>query len=84
MENLSKYVGVYSSPSFPLKVTITKKEKTLVGQASGQSAFPLEATEMDKFKFEQAGLVLEFQPLENKMILKQGGGVFTFSREEKE
>jgi D-alanyl-D-alanine carboxypeptidase len=80
-EDLGKYLGVYSSTSFPLKITITKNDKTLVGQASGQSAFPLEATEKDKFKFDQANLVLEFQPLESKMILKQGGGVFTFSRE---
>ena len=35
----------------------------------------------DVFSMEQAGIVMEFQPAEKKMILKQGGGTFTFTRE---
>jgi hypothetical protein len=41
----------------------------------------LEAVGKDKFEFKQAGLVLEFNPTDKIMILKQGGGVFNFERE---
>ena len=80
-EELEKYVGVYASKEIPLKITITKENKTLIGQATGQPSFPLEATEKDKFKFEQAGVVLEFDPSEQTMILNQGGAQYTFMKE---
>lgn len=79
--DLDKYLGVYSSNQIPLKITITRNDKTLIAQATGQPAFVLEATEKDKFKFEQAGLVLEFNPTDKTMILKQHGGIFSFSKE---
>lgn len=79
--DLTPYLGVYGSKEIPLKITITKNGSILMAQATGQSSFPLEATEKNKFKFDQAGVVLEFVPSENKMILKQGGGVFTFVME---
>ena len=80
-EDLDQYLGVYSSSQIPLKITITKKNKTLIAQATGQASFPLEATDKDKFKFDQAGVVLEFNPADKTMILNQGGGQFTFTKE---
>jgi len=80
-EDLDIYLGLYSSPTFPLKITITKSENILIAQATGQSAFNLEATDKDKFKFDQAGIVLEFDTTNNQMTLKQGGGVFKLTRE---
>ncbi|WP_400260768.1 serine hydrolase domain-containing protein [Sphingobacterium sp. SG20118] len=80
-EDLDKYVGIYASKQIPLKITITKDNKTLIAQATGQSAFPLEPTEKDKFKFDQAGIVLEFEPVGKTMTLKQGGGEFQFTIE---
>jgi len=80
-EDLDKYLGVYSSAQIPLKVTITKENKTLIAQGTGQPSFPLEATEKDKFRFDQANLVLEFNPTDKTMLLKQGGGQFIFTRE---
>lgn len=80
--DLDPYLGTYSSPNFPLKVTITKNDNVLIGQASGQSSFALEAYELDKFKYDQAGLKLEFQTEEKKMILKQGGGQHILTKEE--
>ena len=80
-EDLNKYLGVYSSKQIPLKITITKDNMTLIAQATGQSAFPLEATEKDKFKFDQAGVELEFNPTGKTMILKQSGGQFIFTKE---
>ena len=80
--DLDIYLGTYSSPDFPLKVTITKNDNILTGQASGQSSFPLEAYEPDKFRFDQAGLKLEFLPKENEMILKQGDSEHILTKEE--
>lgn len=78
---LEKYVGVYASAQIPLKITITRNNETIVAQATGQSAFPLEATAANSFKFEQAGVVLEFNAADNSMVLKQGGGVFNYKKE---
>lgn len=80
-EELDKYLGIYSSTQLPLKITITKDKSTLIAQATGQSAIPLEAAEKDKFKFDAAGIVLEFNTDKNEMTLKQGGGVFIFTKD---
>ncbi|MBD0369927.1 MAG: beta-lactamase family protein [Pyrinomonadaceae bacterium] len=80
-EVLDKYVGVYSSPGFPLKITVTRDGATLSAQAAGQSAFPLEATAPDKFKFDPAGIVMEFDAAKNQMILKQRGREAVFTKE---
>lgn len=80
-EDLDKYLGLYSSTQIPLKITITKENKTLIAQATGQPSFPLEATEKDKFKFDKAGVVLEFNPTAKTMTLKQGGRQFAFTKE---
>jgi CubicO group peptidase (beta-lactamase class C family) len=79
--DLDKYLGVYSSTEFPLKVTITKDNTTLVGQATGQAAFPMEATGKDIFKFDRAGIVMEFNPTKNELTLKQGGRTYLFTKE---
>ncbi len=80
-EDLDQYLGSYSSKEMPLKITVTKEDKTLMAQATGQGSFPLNATEKNIFKFEQAGIVLEFNPTERTMLLKQGGKVYNFSKE---
>ena len=80
-EVLEKYVGVYSSPGFPLKITVTKDSATLFAQAEGQSAFPLEATAQDKFKFDKAGIIMEFDAAKSQMILKQRGRESVFTKE---
>jgi CubicO group peptidase (beta-lactamase class C family) len=80
-EELDKYLGTYSSLQIPLKIMVTKENNTLKAQATGQSAFPLEPSDIDKFKFDLAGIVMEFNPKENTMILKQGGGQFLFTKE---
>ena len=80
-EVLDQYLGVYSKESFPIKLTITKDNNTLIGQASGQPTFPLEAYEEHKFRFDQAKLKIEFVPSEDKLILMQGGGAYELFRE---
>lgn len=80
-EDLDKYLGIYSSNDIPLKITITKNDKTLIAQATGQPPFGLEATDKDKFKFDQAGVIMEFSPADKKMILKQGGATYNYTKE---
>ena len=77
-EDLDKYLGIYSSKQLPLKMTITKANKQLFGQGERQPSFPLDAIGKDKFEFKQAGIVMEFNPTDKTMTLKQGGGVFYF------
>jgi CubicO group peptidase (beta-lactamase class C family) len=79
-EDLDKYLGEYSSTDIPIKITITKKDSVLYGQGTGQPVFPLEATGQDEFKFDPAGIVMEFYPAKNEMLLKQGGKTYTFKR----
>jgi D-alanyl-D-alanine carboxypeptidase len=80
-EDLDKYLGVYASKQIPLKITITKDGNTLIAQGTGQPAFPLEATDRDKFKFDQVGAKFEFIPSAKTMILFQGGGQINFTKE---
>lgn len=80
-EDLDKYLGTYASEVVPLKITITKEENVLIAQATGQASFPLESTAENIFKFDLAGVVLEFNPEENSMILKQGGMELEFVKE---
>ena len=80
-EELDQYLGTYKSKELPLKITISKNSKSLFAQAEGQSAFPLEATDKNVFKFDAAGIVMEFNPAKNEFILKQGGGRFLYTKE---
>ena len=80
-EALDQYTGVYSSSQIPLKITVTKDNTDLVAQATGQPPFTLEPTAKDAFKFDPAGVVMEFAPDKKQMTLKQGGGVYLFTKE---
>lgn len=77
---LDKYLGTYSSTQIPLKVVITKKNTTLFAQATGQSAFPLEAAGDHKFVFASAGVSLQFDPAKGSFSLTQGGASYLFTR----
>lgn len=79
-EDLDQYLGEYSSADFPLKITITKDNLKLIAQATGQSSFPLNATDKDKFEFLAAGIKLDFNPSQNQMILNQGGRKFILTK----
>lgn len=80
-QELDSYVGIYSCSQLPIKLTITKNGNSLTAQGTGQAAFPLEATARHKFGFAQAGIIMEFNPTDKTLILKQGGGTFLFNKE---
>ncbi|WP_210516084.1 M28 family peptidase [Hymenobacter terricola] len=79
--DLDRYVGTYASPQIPLKITFTREGSTLKSQATGQPAFALEPVSKDVFKFDQAGIRVEFDPAQPLFKLKQGGGEFEFKKE---
>lgn len=79
---IDAYLGIYASPSLPIKITISKDGTSLMAQATGQSAFPLDGTSTaDKYVFEQAGIVMLFDPANNKFTLQQGGAEYVFTKE---
>lgn len=80
-EELEKFAGVYASPAIPIKITIIAKDKKLYGQATGQPEFPLEAAEKNKFKFDPAKIIVEFDTEKSTMTLNQGGQEFVFTKE---
>lgn len=80
-EELNQYLGVYSSPGFPLKITITQENNSLVGQATGQPSFPMDAEGDHIFSFSRAGLTLIFNPENEGMTLKQGPGEYVLKKE---
>ena len=79
--DLDKYLGVYSTKQIPIKITITKEGTDLFAEATGQEKFPLTSGAKDTFTFVLAGIELLFDSTKNEMTLKQGGGVFVFTKE---
>lgn len=80
-QDLMKYIGVYSTPKFPLKITITTDSKTLTAQATGQSSFPLEYKGGSSFGFDMAGIELIFNTEKSEMTLNQSGASFILQKE---
>ena len=79
--DLDRYVGNYASTKIPLKIVVTKEGTALKVQATGQPALALEAVSKDIFKFDPAGIRMEFDAAKPAFLLKQGGGTFEFVKE---
>jgi hypothetical protein len=79
-EDLDQYLGEYSSAAIPINIKITKSGNSLIAQATGQPSFPLEASSKHTFRFDQADLLMVFDPEKKEMTLKQAGGVFLFKK----
>lgn len=80
-EDLDKYLGTYTSPQLPIKITFTKKGATLIGQATGQSSFALEPVQHDEFKVTALNVSVTFDPAKGEMTFKQNGAIFLMTRE---
>ena len=78
--HLRQFEGVYSSPDFPLKLTIKLDGETLTAQGTGQGAFPLEPVSETAFKFDAGGIKISF-PSSGKLNIKQGGLDIVMTRE---
>lgn len=82
-EDLDQYLGEYSSPTFPVKISVTKENSKLFVQATtGQeSAWLLDATEKDCFEYVTAGIKLKFTPKNKEMEINQSGKKFMLTKE---
>ncbi len=80
-QELDKFTGLYSSKHIPLKITVTRKDSTLIAQATGQAPFELTPTEKFIFIFDAAGITIEFDPEGGQFILKQGMGNYLYTKE---
>lgn len=78
-EVINQYVGVYSTAQLPIKISIVNKNGKLEAQATGQSSFTLDAINDTTFVFDAAGIKMQFQ--DKKMILKQGGAEYQFTKD---
>jgi D-alanyl-D-alanine carboxypeptidase len=79
-DELASMEGEYSSPDMPLKITVVKKDKALMMQATGQPSFFPDPTARHQFRFDQAGLQMDFDPDKKEMKLKQGGAIYNFKK----
>lgn len=80
-EQLEAYAGNYGSAGFPLDVRIFLKGAQLMGQATGQPAFPLSPEAPHHYTYKPAGLEIEFLPEEDALMLRQGGGAYRLTRD---
>lgn len=71
-EILVKYEGVFSSESFPLKITIKVVDGKLTAQATGQASFPLDAVSEKVFKYDAAKITITFSDDGDELRIKQG------------
>lgn len=78
---LDSYLGIYSSKKSSLKITISKNDTTLIAQATGQNAFPLEAHANDQFMYYKAGIELLFDTSRGEMTVNQGGDISLFTKD---
>ena len=81
VEILTDYIGVYSTPEFPMKITVSENSGTLVLEAEGQPALPLESEGGGEFSMEEAGLSIQFNADKTGFKLDIGGQVFDLTKE---
>lgn len=80
-ETLKKYEGLYKTEGFPLDIKIFQEKGKLMGQATGQDAFPLEAVSESEFKYKAAGIKMKFNAKKGTMDFSQGAATkFTFKK----
>jgi len=80
-EVLERYVGVYSIPGTPARLTVSRDGATLYFQPAGQSAVPIEATAEDKFKIDPF-VVFEFDAAKGELTITRAGQKRIFTKQE--
>lgn len=80
-KELNQYLGVYSSDTFPVKLTVTKSGNQLHLQAPDDSVMNLQATAKEEFKYEPAGITIVFDVKTNQMHISQGGKTNILTKE---
>jgi hypothetical protein len=78
---LDGYLGKFASTQIPLKIDFIEENGVLVALATGQPQLPLEVIGKDKFAFQQAGLIIQFNKSKEEFTLAVNGQEFLFKRE---
>lgn len=79
---LVQYEGIYYNKTSGLEIEISKNNSTLIAQATGQSAFPLQQTGEHVFVFDRADILMKFVPQKDYFILQQNGQTLVFAKKE--
>jgi D-alanyl-D-alanine carboxypeptidase len=77
---LNKYLGLYANKGIPIQLNVTKVNNILQVTGTGQPTIDLDPFEKDKFKFEEAGVILHFNPDKKEVVLFQNGMEIKFLR----
>ncbi len=81
VEILTEYLGNYSSPVFPMKITVAENNGVLELQLEGQPSLPLENEGGGEFVMEEARLQLQFNDEKNGFKLDVDGQSSDFTKE---
>ncbi|MEG3767123.1 serine hydrolase domain-containing protein [Alteromonas sp. 14N.309.X.WAT.G.H12] len=85
---LSAFEGQFASTQVPIKIHFWVENGSLMSQAEGQGALPLTPYSETEFRFDPAGIVINFdEPNDasshsNGFVLSQGGGKYEFKRQQ--
>lgn len=80
--SLKEYEGTFSSEKIPnAKFTMKVENDQLTGQFTGQQSFPLEYDGDGKFKFDMAGIEIQYAKDKKSFDIVQGGQTLTFTKE---
>ena len=80
-DDLTPYLGVYTSQNSPLVITISRNGNKLLAQPKGQKIYTMDATAKDIFKHDKSGVTLKFDVSDNSMLMKQGNMELQFHKE---
>lgn len=80
---LSHRSGIHNFTNDPEYSAYMSKPKTQDEMLAIISKSPVDfqPNEKDKFKFDQAGVIIEFNPDKKELTLKQSGGVYQFTKD---
>ncbi|MDR2234483.1 MAG: beta-lactamase family protein [Chryseobacterium sp.] len=78
---LKNYEGLYKAEGYPSEIKIFEAGGKLKGQATGESAFSLEAVSDSEFKYETTGIKVKFNAEQGTMDFSQGGNNFKFKKQ---
>tara|TARA_B110000971_G_scaffold38605_1_gene37460 strand:- start:2023 stop:3612 length:1590 start_codon:yes stop_codon:yes gene_type:complete len=80
VEILTGYLGDYTAPGFPLKVTAVEANGVLELHLEGEEPLPLESEGNGEFSMEEAGIKIQFNAEKTGFKLDLGGQVFEFTK----
>ena len=80
VEILTDYLGDYTAPGFPMKVTAVEANGILELHLEGEEPLPLESEGNGEFSMGEAGIKVQFNAEKTGFKLDLGGQVFEFTK----